>query len=37
MEQVETQHSDWWQRLSFSTFTLAGVALEGSMPPPFAP
>lgn len=29
-----TKQQDKWQRwLSFSAFTLAGVALEGSLPP----
>ncbi|WP_186454442.1 hypothetical protein [Candidatus Pantoea soli] len=36
MSKVKTQ-SDRWQRwLSFSAFTLAGVALEGSAPPAVA-
>lgn len=33
MEKSKTQHGQWQQWLSFSAFTLAGVALEGSLPP----
>ncbi|WP_313684837.1 MULTISPECIES: hypothetical protein [unclassified Pantoea] len=33
MEKSKTQHGKWQQWLSFSAFTLAGVALEGSHPP----
>lgn len=33
MEKAKTQQDKWQQWLSFSAFTLAGVALEGSLPP----
>lgn len=39
MENTKTQNSKWQHWLSFSAFTLAGVAMEGSLtaiinPPP---
>ncbi len=33
MSKMKTQNSKWQHWLSFSAFTLAGVALEGSAPP----
>ncbi|MFJ5159333.1 hypothetical protein ACIP6T_09170 [Pantoea sp. NPDC088449] len=39
MEKSKTQNSKWQHWLSFSAFTLAGVAMEGSMAttPPLQP
>ncbi|MBA0035211.1 hypothetical protein HS962_02990 [Pantoea sp. BIGb0393] len=31
MENIKTQNSKWQHWLSFSAFTLAGVAMEGSV------
>ena len=33
MEKSKSQLSRWQHWLSFSAFTLAGVAMEGSVPP----